>query len=229
MNQVRRLAFYTAVNIDGRQLVNIKRSDKWFFDPRLPRNLQVDNDFYGNEPSNFFDRGHLVRRLDPVWGSEQDAKLANNDTFHWTNCSPQHWTFNQGNQLWLGLEDFILNNTDREDLRASVFTGPLFQNDDKAHRKVFIPQYFWKVIVVRDDLRKLYSSAYVVSQREFIQNIPFERLPVGKHNNFQVSVAKLERLTGLDFSNTVSSADVFTGGLEDKPLRGLSDVVHPRR
>ncbi|HSD58048.1 MAG TPA: trypsin-like peptidase domain-containing protein, partial [Methanotrichaceae archaeon] len=35
MNAERRLAFYTAVNVDGRQLQRIARgSDKWYFDPR---------------------------------------------------------------------------------------------------------------------------------------------------------------------------------------------------
>jgi endonuclease G len=228
MSQARRMAFYTAANIDGKRWTNLTRGDdEWFYDPRLSMNLQVGNELYGNEPGNFFDRGHLVRRLDPVWGSMQDAKLANDDTFHWTNCSPQYWAFNQGEELWQGLENFILYNTDQEDLRATVFTGPVFGNNDEEHRGVLIPQYFWKVVVVRDRTGKLYSSAYVVSQERYAQNIPFERLPIGEHNNFQVSIAKLEQRTGLAFSNVVGSADVYSG-LDDRPLRGLGDVVHPR-
>ena len=31
-----------------------------------------------------FDRGHMVRRLDPVWGIEDAARLANSDTHHST-------------------------------------------------------------------------------------------------------------------------------------------------
>ena len=35
-----------------------------------------------------FDRGHMVRRLDPVWGKERAAVLANADTHHYTNSCP---------------------------------------------------------------------------------------------------------------------------------------------
>ncbi len=41
--------------------------------------LYIDNDL---------DRGHLVRRRDPVWGNS--AEEANKDTFYFTNASPQH-------------------------------------------------------------------------------------------------------------------------------------------
>lgn len=229
-NATRRLAFLTAVNIDGSRSVNLGRDDAWYFDGRLPENLQVGNDFYTNEPGgNYFDRGHLVRRLDPVWGDPATAARANEDTFHWTNCSPQYYAFNQGEALWQGLENFILNNTDRDDLKASVFTGPLFRDEDELHRGVKIPQAFWKLVAVVDGANRLYTSAYIVSQKQYATNIPFERLPVGNFNNFQVAVARLEELTGLAFGNAVRAADVMGGDPIDRPLRSLADIRHPRR
>jgi endonuclease G len=234
-NATRRLAFYTAVNVDGKQWQSLSRGDDaWYFDPRLPFELQVADELYGNEPEiggrkNWFDRGHLVRRLDPVWGPLQIAAQADEDTFHWTNCSPQYWAFNQGTELWQGLENYVLYNTDQEDIRACIFTGPLFQADDELHRDVYIPQSFWKVIVVRDAARTLYSSAYVVGQQKFARNVPFEQLPVGDFNNFQVPLARLQAQTGLSFSRNVREADVLKGATEDRPLRSLADVIHPRR
>ena len=66
MNGRRRLAFFTAVNIDGKKAREITRErDKWFFDPRISRDEQIGNELYASNP---FDRGHLVRRLDPAWG-----------------------------------------------------------------------------------------------------------------------------------------------------------------
>ena len=56
------------------------------------------------------DRGHLVRRLDPAWGeSKALAKIANDDTFHFTNCTPQHENFNQSRLagLWGQLENAV--------------------------------------------------------------------------------------------------------------------------
>jgi endonuclease G len=87
MNAQRRLAFFTAVNIDGERSVRIKRErDRWIFDPRLPEAEQTGERVYEDNP---LDRGHLVRRLDPAWGgSHEQAKVANDDTFHFTNCTP---------------------------------------------------------------------------------------------------------------------------------------------
>ncbi|NJP08691.1 MAG: hypothetical protein HC866_03770 [Leptolyngbyaceae cyanobacterium RU_5_1] len=229
--ETRRLAFYTAVNIDGKQWIGLGRGkDEWFLDPRIARELQVGNSFYGNEPGgNFFDRGHLVRRQDPIWGTQNEASLANIDTFHFTNCAPQYFQFNQSEQLWQGLENFILTNTDQEDLLATVFTGPIFQRDDIVHRGVQVPRFFWKVVAVVDRDGKLYSSAYVVSQEKFVDDIPFERRPVGEFNNFQVSVTSLETRTGLKFTDEVRQADVYTGPASGTGLRGFGDIEHPRR
>src|SRR5262249_20022768 len=81
VDSTRRLAFFTEVNIDGRSSLSLTREkDKWIFDPRLDREEQVGDDLYKGTP---FDRGHLVRRLDPAWGrTEQVARVANDDTFH---------------------------------------------------------------------------------------------------------------------------------------------------
>ena len=67
MHRQRRLALFTAVNIDGTQPVRPPReSDKWILDPRLSADEQVGEGLYvGND----LDRGHLVRRLDPAWGT----------------------------------------------------------------------------------------------------------------------------------------------------------------
>lgn len=233
LRKSRRLALYTAVNIDGSKSKSIDRNDDWYFDPRISLDLQVGNNFYTNEPTvpggqnkNYFDRGHLVRRLDPVWGSAAEQQRANEDSFHWTNCAPQFWQFNQSNELWQGLENFILTNTDQDNLKATVFTGPLFADDDPEHRGVQVPRGYWKLVVVTE-ANRLYASAYMVSQERWVTDIPFEVRPVGAFKNFQLSISKLESLTGLDFGATVRNAEVYHG--EPRELRGLGDLNLPRR
>src|SRR5207249_3763343 len=132
LNAKRRLAYFTAVNIDGRSAQSPKREkDKWFFDPRVSKDEQVGNEFYAKP----FDRGHLVRRLDPAWGpSPAVVKTANDDTFHWTNCSPQHARFNEGKNLWAGLEDYLLKKASAEGKRLTVFTGPVFREEDHEYK-----------------------------------------------------------------------------------------------
>ncbi len=203
MNAERRLAFYTAVNIDGNIFYNIKREpDKWFFDPRLSKDLQTGNDVYANNP---LDRGHLVRRLDPAWGNSKAlAKIANDDTFHFTNCTPQHHDFNAGQSLWAGLEDYILKNADAQDFKVSVFTGPIFSDSDKPYRGVKLPRQYWKVVAMVRENGKLSATAYLLSQESLLQTVGEEAMipedfSFGAYKTFQVPVKRIEKLTGLNF------------------------------
>jgi endonuclease G len=191
MNKTRKLAFFTAVNIDGAQVQALKRdADKWFFDPRIERDFQMGPEAYSK---NDLDRGHLVRRLDPVWGSR--AVEANEDTFHFTNCSPQHKNLNQ--QTWQGLEDYILKNAEAHDLRVTVFTGPVFRADDMLYRSKFqIPAEFWKLVVMVKQDGKLSATAYLQTQKNLIVDLEFA---FGEYKTYQVPVTRIEELTGLDF------------------------------
>ncbi len=191
MSKARRLARFTAVNIDGDRLENLPRAnDKWYFDPRLDRRYQCGPELYAN---NDLDRGHLVRRLDPVWGAR--ASEANEDTFHFTNCAPQHKNLNQ--KTWLGLEDYILKNAGRYGLKVSVFTGPVFREDDLLYRGEFqIPAEFWKVVVVLKEEERLSATAYLQTQKNLLDDLEFA---YGRYRTYQVPVAKIEGLTGLDF------------------------------
>lgn len=226
MNGERRLAYYTAVNIDGSIFYNIKReTDKWFFDPRLKKTEQTGNDVYASNP---LDRGHLVRRLDPAWGDSKSlAKIANDDTFHFTNCTPQHHDFNAGQSLWLGLEDYILKNADALDFKVSVFTGPVFSDADETYRGIQLPRQYWKVVAMVKENGKLSATAYLLSQESLLQGIgeeafvpgDLEAFSYGAYKTFQVPVKRVEKLTGLDFGqlrnfDPKKHLESDTGGLE---------------
>ncbi len=194
MNKVRKIAFYTAVNIDGTSVNRLGRDDKWIADPRIGADEQTDNSLYAN---NDLDRGHLVRRLDPVWGSV--AQAANIDTFHFTNCSPQHKDFNQSDVTWQGLENYILDNAIAEKFRVSVFTGPVFRDDDREYRDVKLPRQFWKVLVMVKK-GKLSATAYLLTQEKLIQDLPEEAFADDTRvKTYQVSIQAIEDLTGLSF------------------------------
>lgn len=207
MNRMRKLAFFTAVNIDGAQLINIPRtSDRWYFDPRIKREYQYGPELYAD---NDLDRGHLVRRLDPVWGD--DAQRANEHTFHFTNCSPQHRHLNQ--KTWLNLENYILDNAGRHDLKVSVFTGPVFRDDDMLYRGQYrIPAEFWKVVAIVKDDGNLSATAYLQTQKNLIGDLEFA---YGSYKTYQVPIARIEGITDLDFG-MLRQAD---------PLAGLEATV----
>ena len=195
MSKSRGLAFYTAVNIDGSKLQQLERNnDVWYYDPRIEREFQYGPELYSN---NDLDRGHLVRRLDPVWGS--NFKDANEDTFHFSNCSPQHKNLNQ--KTWLDLEDYILRNADVHDLKVNVFTGPVFNQNDLIYRgKYLIPSEFWKVVTIvkNDNDHSISSTAYLQTQKQLIEDLKFV---FGEYKTYQIHITKIESHTGLDFGN----------------------------
>jgi len=199
MDATRRLAVFAVCNIDGKELRRVRRGrDKWFFDPRIDRAHQVGNELYR---SNKLDRGHLVRRLDTAWGTTyEDAQFAQADTFFYTNCAPQHKELNQ--DLWLGLEDHILDNADAHDLKVSVFSGPVFRPTDRPYRGFQVPEDFWKVVaMVREESGELSVTGYILSQVDFMDDLEFA---FGAYGTYQVPVSQIERLTGLDFGGLKS-------------------------
>jgi endonuclease G len=194
VNRRRQLAYYTVVNIDGGKSVAFQRqADKWYFDPRIAESEQIGESLYRR---NALDRGHLVRRLDPVWGN--DLARANDDTFHFTNCAPQHEKFNQGKELWQGLENFILENADLTDKKITVFTGPVMADDDPLYKGARLPLAYWKIIAYCKPGGALAVSAYMLEQTQLIEDmLPFEA--VFDAGTYRVSLAELRDRTGLDF------------------------------
>jgi endonuclease G len=246
MNKERKLAFFSAVNIDGgaQQDVGKREGDSWLRDPRIDKDFQIGNEFYGKQSTfeadrsaNPFDRGHLVRRLDATWGaSVEEAKAHGDDSFHFTNCSPQFFSFNQGKQLWAGLEDYTRDELLKRRDKGVVMNGPIFDGPDadgddlpdpsgKPHKDptfggVAIPKYFWKILVSKGNDR-LKAAAFIVSQRNLIMDIDrlhlAEKLSAEDVKLFQVSVADLAKLTKLDFGS-LAQADAREAAAEGPRL-----------
>jgi endonuclease G len=192
MSKSRRLALFTAVNIDGSTSVSVPRGgDPWAFDGRIPEEAQAGDELYAD---NDFDRGHLVRREDPNWGPT--ASIANRDTFHFTNCAPQLSVFNQ--RSWLGLEDYILANTRRVGERATVFTGPVFRQTDPVYRGIAIPLAYWKVVAFIHNDGRPSASAYLIDHDV---DLGAQSLLFGAFKTYQRSVSSIEGLTSLDFGS----------------------------
>lgn len=177
MHKQRRLAMFTAANVDwrpsqrqidgkkpSRRVLNgftREASESWVTDPRIPESHQLPDYFYVQD-GQAFDRGHLVRRDDVAWGTSlQTMRQGNGDTFHMTNCSPQIAKFNQSKFKgfnWGELENMIEKQTTTE--RVCVFSGPVLDpNDAHFHGlirrgeevSVQIPTRFWKIIVANQN------------------------------------------------------------------------------
>ena len=205
----RRLAAVTAVNIDGRTLQDLPRTGDWDLDPRVPASQQAGPAVYSD---NDLDRGHLVRRRDPGWGTVAQARAATEATFVYTNAAPQASVFNQSKDLWVGLEDHVLQFADATDQRVSVFTGPVLDAADPPYRGIRIPRRFWKVAVwtepAEDGDAVPAAAGFVLDQTELIETSTTAVARLGSFRTFQVPISDIEALADVDLGDLVS-ADVM--------------------
>ncbi|WP_323445512.1 DNA/RNA non-specific endonuclease [Streptomyces yaizuensis] len=114
--------------------------------------------------------------------------------------------FNQGKELWQGLENHLLDHAARFDRRLSVFTGPVLHDSDPPYPGIQVPLRFWKVAAFVQS-GALASTAYLLDQspdltrdadRAFAGARPGEPPPLGPFRTFQVPVSDIAELTGLE-------------------------------
>lgn len=276
MNARRRLAFFTACNIDGASAKEVDRKTKtvsplrpdspgleampedaeaesWRGDTRIGSSQFTGTPFYDKQKipgfpvlqapgriARMFQKGHLVRRLDPCWGTDEIALEAEADSFHYTNAAPQVGFFNQGTaaanqagggKLWRAVENYVLRGAIADQQRVTSFTGPIFAEDDRDYRGVRVPRRFFKVTVWAEN-GELRSLAMIADQGPVIETWP-EALFVGgeaaaeaeafmdadeldKVEDFLSTVAEVEEATKFDFGEAVRDADVRRGGSEER-------------
>jgi endonuclease G, mitochondrial len=205
MSASRRFCRWVAWNVDGSGLIQLSRTNQKFvvdreYDPRF----QVNNDLY---EGNRLDRGHIARRADLLWGERAEAERANADSFFFTNITPQLDDFNQSSKqgLWGQLEDAIFEDVDVDDLRLSVFGGPIFKDTDLLYRDVLVPRSFWKLIAYVEG-GTLKAKAFVLTQDDLEAKL--ESLGLDTFNLYQVGLADLAGMTGLDYG-TLAAADTI--------------------
>jgi endonuclease G, mitochondrial len=234
----RRLAAVTAVTVDGARLIQVDRTDNWGLDPRLAAELQAGPPVYAH---NDLDRGHLVMRASATWGNtEEEAQQAEADTFYFTNAAPQNKLFNQGHELWLGLEDYLQEHADAFDRKLVVLAGPVLDAADPPYRDIQVPLRFWKVVAFVQD-GALAATGYLLDQTPMVddlgaaieETVPGQLPPLGPFRTFQVPIADIAALAGVALDQLVAVdllQSAVTGAAPGEPtpwieLQSLDDVV----
>ncbi len=245
IHKERKFPIIAAVNIDGNKLIHPgNRSARFRKDPRIDDEFQPAANFYerklGNDPVQF-SRGHLVRRLDPCWGDDQIvSEIADVHTFHYTNAAPQIQRFNAGD--WLDIEDYILNKSQIKKAKVTIFTGPVFRENDPFYGfereggPWQIPMTYWKVAVIEKENGEVAATAFLQGQLKFVQslfetkvfrNLRNKSVDELQSENLQTTIRTVEEETGLDFgllkSKDISSALESTR--KTRLLKSIEDII----
>lgn len=220
MNTAFRLQQFSAVNVNYDPTLKTTRErdefgdegNSWRPDPRIPTEFQLTNEeFY--KPATQVDRGHMVRRDDSCYGNtEMEIEYANSDTFHWTNCTPQHEGFNQSRQfgLWGLLENAVKDGLSGEDTKASIFAGPvLIEDPDRIYNGIHFPVKFWKVIATME-AGKLLAYGFMLDQSKVIDQRGLEaKFDFSQFVNRQMRLTKIQEEADVVFPEVLLDADIF--------------------
>ena len=187
----------------------VKRGNAWQQDPEVDSKLQPEE---ANHKSDGYDKGHLVASEDRVYSKE-----ANDQTFYYTNISPQIGEFNQN--YWAQLEKqvqdwgrsctagtydnvYVTKGGTLNNLKKN-FTGKLKANDGiipttdengKTIKGLACPSYYFMAILSKKG-GTYHAIAFLVPHEEGLPESP----DAAGLQKYAVSVNELEQATGIDF------------------------------
>lgn len=133
-----------------------------------------------------YSRGHMAPAMDMRWD-----KTAMAQCFYMTNMCPQDTKLN--NDHWRVLEEKV-HRWAKRDKRIMVYTGPIMGKNPrmigKNQQNIAVPDAFFKVLYAPDQGR---SIAFIYENKPCPGNI----------SKYAVTVAEVERRTGLTFSSAI--------------------------
>mgnify|MGYP002613343142 FL=1 len=186
---------------------NVKRTDAWSVDPKLPAEMQVQESDHKNDG---FDKGHLCASEDRVY-----LKEANDQTFYYSNISPQLNDFNGG--FWRKLETRVQTwgrstadgvydkvyvtkggtlNKLLKNFKGTTVNGgtPTTDANGFTIHGLACPEYYYMAVLSqKDDV--FHAIAFLVPHKEGMTKNPSS----DELKEYVVSVDKLEEETGIDF------------------------------
>ncbi len=163
---------------------NVSRTDAWGNDPQLPEECWTKKEDYSG-----YDRGHLVASNDRRYCRE-----ANEQTFYYSNMSPQLAGFNQ--KIWQKLEENVKEWMQSPSLRDTLYIvkgGTLGEGQIEEYigeSRIAVPGYYYMAVLARKN-DNYQAIAFWLEHKEYAE--PYDLR--GK----AISVDELEEKTGIDF------------------------------
>lgn len=192
-----RVALWVAYPLYSGMTRGVSRTDKWDYDPLVPRRYQGD---VATRSYTGYDRGHQLPSADRLC-----TTAANEQTFYFTNITPQNSSLNQN--IWQQLEDLIRNQISSSDT-LYVVTGCMLrlQDTDEINyikdnqgRDVAVPRAYFKAVLKykAGDANGGYSAIGF-----WLENRSYGSQTISR--NDACSVSELERRTGFNFFHNLN-------------------------
>lgn len=178
-NEMHEQASWVAYELTADEIIKrYDRTNRFIIDGAVKSNSADDRDY----KKSGYDRGHLAPAGDMSWSA-----TAMEESFYYSNMSPQDPSFNRG--IWKKLEEQV-RSWAGELGTVYVVTGPVLKGEMSTigHNSVAVPNYYYKVI--------LDNSGNKPKAIGFIMRNEGSK---GSLSNYAVSIDSVERFTGIDF------------------------------
>lgn len=162
---------------------NTKRTDAWAPDVMVDEAYRTTSTDYQSP----YNRGHLCASADRVYSKE-----ANQQTFYYSNMSPQLIEFNSG--IWNNMENSVRTYADALGAKDTLYVakgGSLNEDQIKEYtgNHVAVPCFYYMVMVLLKN-GKYQGMAYWVNQFSYSSSNP---------GDYRTTIDEVERQTGIDF------------------------------
>jgi len=165
-------------------------------DPLLPSEVRIGDEEHKRDR---YDRGHLCASADRLY-----SKDSNEQTFYYSNISPQLGDFNTG--IWLDLENKVQNWGSDSNMRDTLYVvkggtirdGEFYDSrgqhgtivkDIKHMNGIVVPAHYFMALVCRKS-DSFYGIAFYFDHTSYHS---------GKLAEYAISIDGLEERTGIDF------------------------------
>lgn len=165
-------------------------------DPLLPDGIRIGDEEHKRDR---YDRGHLCASADRLYSRD-----ANEQTFYYSNISPQLNGFNTG--IWLDLENKVQNWGSNPDMRDTLYVvkggtirdGEFYDSrgqhgviatDINKMSGIVVPAHYFMALVCRKS-DSFYGIAFYFDHTD---------RHTGNLSNYAITIDELEEKTGIDF------------------------------
>lgn len=173
---------------------DVGRNEDWCYDPAIPEALQPRlTASYGD-----YTRGHQIASND-----RQCSEAANQQTFYYSNMSPQSNRLNSG--LWSSIEERVQKSAPTGRDTMYVVTGPVFREGYKLTGnkndgvECAVPTDYFKCIM----LCSFDEEGKVTDAKGMAFLIGHGASAYAKYTAYRKTIDEIEALTGFDFYSNI--------------------------
>lgn len=190
-----KMAYWVAYPLHPSHMISGgNRTDAWAYDPAISSSAQP---YLKKGIGSVYDRGHQLPSAD------RNASVdLNRTTFYYTNMTAQEKDFNQ--QIWRRLEEKIRTWVTQDTLYVVTGAMPTTATDqavkyvnDNNGQPMAVPKYHFKALAKRSG-----GTYYTLAFKMDNDN----SLATGQYNNYRLTVAELEKITGFKFFPQIPAA-----------------------